>query len=155
MESVDMSNVYEVKQHFPLRLNSEERASRMSKSLRRLQSENVSKWIREAIDLRLYFEERGYDFDYILSGDFLTDIESKNNRLNEVEKANVEKDFSPKQMEELVKAMLRTHAMNKRLLNIVMTNPNINIKGASYEATIKSISEATDKFYEHVFNIGD
>lgn len=139
-----------------VRFLSEDRTKAIASSMRKTSETNVSAWVRDAIDLRIYLEQRGYASDFILSGDFLQMIEELGAKNSEMDYSNIHPltdMFTQKNVEELIKAQLRVHAMVKKSLETILKNPNINTSQTeTYESVERDIREKAEKFYMSVFN---
>ncbi|MCG9658856.1 hypothetical protein [Vibrio mediterranei] len=137
-----------------LRFSSESRVKGIQGSLRRLNDDNLSQWLREAIDLRLYMEGKGLEIEQILSGDFFKDLELRLARHSEREKDNhtYPPVMSSGQVEELSKMLIRMHGILKYQMKMLMENPNVNMTGKEYPDVFSFISNNADSFYREAFN---
>jgi hypothetical protein len=141
-----------------IRFQTETRKKGIEQSANRLGYENLSDWLRECIDLRLYLEQRGYQLKYILSGDFISDLERTISKDREALDKTKDVAFnsgllsnSPESAE-LVKMILRTHAIAKVNMRVLLSNPNLNSINKEYTELYKQISGATEEHYMKVFN---
>lgn len=139
-----------------IRFETEERRKGIEDSLSKRGLDNLSEWIRTAVDLRLYFEQRGYEMDYLLSGDFLHDTENSTSLVSQVsneETPNILSKIDEAAFEQIIKMILRNHALSKSILQIVADNPNINTKpNNSYESITTKIQSSANVLYSQVFN---
>ncbi|RZQ33185.1 hypothetical protein D8T38_18245 [Vibrio vulnificus] len=126
--------------------------------MRRNGNENLSGWIREAIDMRILLERRGYDIEFIMSGDFLQSLELLNSNSEaraSQDSSGVGPSINPEQYELLIKLLLRTHGYSKQVLKIVGENPNINTTGESYERSISDTQKLANDYYDRIFRTKD
>lgn len=153
-----MVSKYKVPEQTALRFVTEERIRGISDSMSRNGNENLSEWIREAIDMRILLERRGYDIEFITSGEFLQSLEllnsSSESRANN-ETKGVGGAIGPEQYEVLVKLLMRTHGYAKQVLKVVSTNPNINMTSEDYEDSIHKNQISTDDYFNKVFRLRD
>lgn len=153
-----MVSKYKVPEQTALRFVTEERIRGISDSMSRNGNENLSEWIREAIDMRILLERRGYDIEFITSGEFLQSLEllnsSSESRVNN-ETNGVGGAIGPEQYEVLVKLLMRTHGYAKQVLKVVSTNPNINMTNEDYEDSIHKNQISTDDYFNKVFRLRD
>ncbi|WP_130194186.1 hypothetical protein [Vibrio vulnificus] len=153
-----MVEKYKVPENTGLRFVTEERIRGISNSMRRNGNENLSGWIREAIDMRILLERRGYDIEFIMSGDFLQSLELLNSNSEaraSQDSSGVGPSINPEQYELLIKLLLRTHGYSKQVLKIVGENPNINTTGESYERSISDTQKLANDYYDRIFRTKD
>jgi len=139
-----------------IRFETDERRKGIEDSMKKRNLDNLSEWLRAAIDVRLYFEQRGYEMAYILSGDYLHDIENspaQTQSVNNPETDSILNKIDEAAFEQLVKMILRNHALSKSILQIVADNPNINTKpDNSYESITTKIQNSANVLYSQVFD---
>lgn len=153
-----MVSKYKVPEQTALRFVTEERIRGISDSMSRNGNENLSEWIREAIDMRILLERRGYDIEFITSGEFLQSLELLNSSSESganKETKGVGGAIGPEQYEVLVKLLMRTHGYTKQVLKVVSTNPNINMTNEEYEDSIHKNQMSVDDYFNKVFRLRD
>lgn len=141
-----------------IRFQTDTRKKGIAQSANRLGYENLSDWLRECIDLRLYLEQRGYQAKYILSGDFISELEQIGAR-NQTATPDVQENTlglgllsNTQESAELIKTILRTHAMAKVNMRVLLSNPNLNSINKEFNELYKQLSGAVDEHYHRVFN---
>lgn len=154
-ENMKNTDDYTVPLSTAIRFQTEDRTRAIGQSMKRSNEDNLSQWVRDCIDLRLYLEQRGFTPGFVLSGDLLQIIETANSPSTQ-EKS--EASLSPLNtlnegnVEQIIKMILRNHAMTKKVLEIIADNPNVNTDpSVRYEDIVNNIQSSVNNFYDKVF----
>lgn len=138
-----------------LRLGDDSRRRRIKSSLDKEPEFNVNKWIRDAIDLRLYLEARNIELEYILTGELFRELE-RSNSVSSLSENTVTSLLTEGQLEEIVKMIMRSHALLKCIGQVVIENQNINhsLAAKSFSQLFEHIKKSTDEFHDSQFKEG-
>ncbi|MBV7300287.1 hypothetical protein [Enterovibrio paralichthyis] len=130
------------KKPISVKLLDEVRARGLADSMKRCGDENASSWIREAIDIRLMLEGRGFTKRELLSGSVTSSLENASNTHTPQSSMSL---FSDSALIELTKVILRNHAMSKRLLEEVLSNPNLNSSGLEFDDVYRDLRDSANR----------
>lgn len=130
-----------------LRFKSRTRIKAIETSMKQLGDDNLSEWLRHAIDMRIYLEQRGVSLDDVLSGSLLDRLET-----NKSVTPSVIEGLDRSVLVEQLQAVLRIHGMTKIIMTELLSNPNISNSNEDPAKTFEMIKGRTELFTNRIIN---